>query len=153
MSDDCLFQDLCATHLSIHPTNTSVKRLGGVKPGRIQPLLVQMNSSGEASTLLSYARLLRQSSDPDVKDHVYLNKHMTKAQAAHAFNMRVQRRKAAAESGSKPPLQEQSQSNSGSGSGSNPGSNPGSSSDDMDSDCLDLSSQRGNNSQAVSNSQ
>ena len=30
MSDDCLFQDLCATHLSIHPTNISVKRLGGV---------------------------------------------------------------------------------------------------------------------------
>ena len=110
-----------------------------------------MNSPGEASSLLSYARLLRQSSDPDVKDHVYLNKHMTKAQAAHAFNMRVQRRKAAAESGSKPTSQEQSQSNSGSGSGS--GSNPRSSPDDMESDCLDLFSQHGNNSQAVSNSQ
>ena len=128
MSDDCLFQDLCATHLSVHPINVTVKRLGEVKPGKIQPLLVQLNNPGEASTLLSYARLLRQSSDPYVKGHVYLNKHMTKAQAAHAFNMLVQRRKAAAESGSKSTSQEQSQSDSGSGSGSGSGSNPGSSS-------------------------
>ena len=92
ISDDCLFQDLCATHLSIHPTNIKVKRLGVVKVGKVQPLLVQMGSPGEASTLLSHAKLLRNSSDLYVKEHVYFNKHMTRAEAANAFNLRCQRR-------------------------------------------------------------
>ena len=93
ISDDCLFQDLCATHLSVHPTNVTVKRLGEIKQGRVQPLLVQLSNPGDASSLLSLAKQLRSSSDPYVRDHVYLNKHMTRAEAASAYQSRVLQRR------------------------------------------------------------
>ena len=118
VSDDCLFQDLCATHLCIYPTNITVKRLGVVKPGKVQPLLVQMSTPGEASSLLSHAKLLRNSSDPHVKEHVYFNKHMTRAEAANAYNLRCQRRLKLKDQSSASPVTNVSDSESQTASGS-----------------------------------
>ena len=58
------------------------RRLGKVIPGKVQPLLVTVRSEEQALT---------QSLDPTVRDHVYFNPDLTKAQANAAYQARCQR--------------------------------------------------------------
>ena len=69
-----------------------MQRLGEPIEGKIQKLLVTLSSPEEAGNLMSYAKLLRQSSDPVVQQSVFMNYHLTKAEAELAYQRRIQRR-------------------------------------------------------------
>ena len=91
-SDAVQFAELCSSEFNIQPTIRSNARLGKVIEGKIQPLLVSLNSSTEVDNLIKRANLLRFSRSPQVRDRIYLNRHMTRAEALAAYNARVFRR-------------------------------------------------------------
>jgi len=91
-SDAVQFAELCSSEFNIQPTIRSTARLGKVIEGKIQPLLVTLNSSTEVDNLIKRANLLRFSRSPQVRDRIYLNRHMTRAEALAAYNARVFRR-------------------------------------------------------------
>ena len=55
------------------------RRLGRHQTGRVQPLLVVFSSASDASYLIDNARRLRQSSNPHIRESVYTNADLTKA--------------------------------------------------------------------------
>jgi hypothetical protein len=64
-------------------------------PGKTRPLLVALKSVDQAKHIISSARQLRQSDNSQVRDSVYINPNLTKAEAAAAYQLRTQRRLAA----------------------------------------------------------
>jgi len=84
--------ELCAGELGIEVDITSCKRLGHPQPGKCQPLLVICKSSDVVADVLSYAKLLRNSENQSVKNHVFINPNLTKAEARAAYELRCQRR-------------------------------------------------------------
>jgi len=92
--DKTVIERLCDKELNVQPSIRSCRRLGKRVEGRVQPVLVSLNSAAEASSVISKAKMLRQSADPLVKSHVYINPDLTKAQSAAAYELRCQRRKA-----------------------------------------------------------
>ena len=91
-SDAIQFSELCSSEFNIVPTIRSTFRLGRIIEGRIQPLLVTLGSSAEVDDLIRRASQLRFSRSPQVRDRIFLNKHMTRAEALAAYNARVLRR-------------------------------------------------------------
>ena len=91
-SDAMQFSELCSSEFNIVPTIRSTFRLGHIIEGRIQPLLVTLGSSAEVDDLIRRASQLRFSRSPQVRDRIFLNKHMTRAEALAAYNARVLRR-------------------------------------------------------------
>ena len=91
-TDAVQFSELCASELFIYPNVKSTHRLGNVIHGKIQPLLVTLQTTDDVHEVLSTARLLRNSANDRVRDSIYINKHMTKAESLAAFNDRKQRR-------------------------------------------------------------
>jgi hypothetical protein len=91
--DGELFQNFCATHLSIKPTIVveRCRRLGRPISGKIQPLLVTLTSPQAASELLQAARARRKSTDAAIHT-VFINPDMTSAQRKRAYKNRVWRR-------------------------------------------------------------
>jgi hypothetical protein len=74
-------------------TDISVcKRLGQQVAGKIQPLLVMLSNPDHASRILSEAKKLRHSDDMLVRNQVFINPHLTKAEAMAAYEQRCQRR-------------------------------------------------------------
>jgi len=74
-------------------TDISVcKRLGQPVTGKIQPLLVMLSNPDHASRILSEAKQLRHSDDLLVRNQVFINPHLTKAEALAAYEQRCQRR-------------------------------------------------------------
>lgn len=107
VTDAMVFRQLCEDHLSIKPhfRDENCKRLGGVVPGRVRPLLVTFETETVAKELIACAPLLRQATDPLVKASVFINRDLTQAEALAAYEIRQQRRQrhttaAAAASGS-----------------------------------------------------
>ena len=90
--DKNLFVDLCSSELKLTPDAVSVKRLGHAQPDKIQPLLVYCKQADEAKQIIKSAKMLRRSSDPLIRNSVFINHNLTKAEAAAAYQMRVQRR-------------------------------------------------------------
>ena len=99
-SDADLFKDLCLTHLSIQINVVKTTRLGTKKNGRVQLLLVQLESSTHVSNLMRFAKLLRSSSDAYIKNNVFINNHLTQAERTAAYLKRVDRRSKATNSNS-----------------------------------------------------
>lgn len=89
--DKELFVDLCSSELNVMPDVVSVKRLGHAQ-SKVQPLLVYLKLADEAKKIINSAKLLRRSSVPVVRDSVYINQNLTKAEAVAAYQVRVQRR-------------------------------------------------------------
>ena len=58
----------------------------------VQPLLVTLETVDEVKEILDHAKNLRQSTSLFVRQNVYMNKHLTKAEALAAYNARVKRR-------------------------------------------------------------
>ena len=52
-----------------------------------------MRQNAQAQQLISSAKQLRQSSDSAVRDHVYINPDLTRAEAEAAYQLRLQRRR------------------------------------------------------------
>ena len=95
-SDKEHIQKLCETELSLKPDINTCKRLGKIMPGKVRPVLVTVRSVQQASDVISSARSLRKSDNSYVREHVYINPDLTKAQAAAAYQARCQRRLARA---------------------------------------------------------
>ena len=96
-SDDDLFKDLCLTHLSIFIDPSSTSRIGKIKEDGSQSLLVSLRNATDASNMLGMAKLLRSSTDPEIRSKVFINKHLTAAEAKSAYEARVLRRSKALE--------------------------------------------------------
>ena len=90
--DTELFSNLCVAEFQMRPDIVSVKRRGQPRIGRVQPLLVHLKQTNQAKMLIDAARQLRSSSDPVVWERVFINPNLTKAEAAAAYQVRVQRR-------------------------------------------------------------
>jgi hypothetical protein len=91
-TDKELFADLCIAEFQLQPDVVSVKRLGQPLAGRVQPLLVYLKQAAQAKRLTDAAKQLRRSSDPTVRERVFINANLTKAEAAAAYQVRVQMR-------------------------------------------------------------
>jgi hypothetical protein len=94
-SDRLLFSQLVLNEFGLQPEIVYVKRLGQPSPGKTRPLLVALKSIDQAQHIINSARQLRQSENPIVRDGVYINPNLTKAEAAAAYQLRIQRRQAA----------------------------------------------------------
>ena len=114
IADKDLFRSLCASDLGIHPipdpvscrrlVSTKKQAMGNsIDPNHVHPLLVVFSCEEGANRILSNAKLLRQSSSDYVKASVYINRDLTKAEAAAEFEIR-ERRRAKAKAASKGPL-------------------------------------------------
>jgi len=75
---------------------TGCRRLGRKDNDRIQPLLVTCSNASDVQFILDNAKRLRRSSYCLIKDQIYINADLTKAEAAAAFEMRQKRRAAKA---------------------------------------------------------
>jgi hypothetical protein len=93
-SDSQLIADLCAKEFHLSPSIISAKRLGAPQKDKIQPLLVYMKEAEQAKQLVVNAKQLRRSTDPTIRKTVYINRNLTRAEAAAAFQVRVQKRSA-----------------------------------------------------------
>ena len=92
VSDIELFADLCTTELGISADISLTKRLGREMQGKVKPLLVQLKDVSQAQLLINSAKQLRHSSKPEVRDAVYINANLTKAESLAAFQVREKRR-------------------------------------------------------------
>lgn len=72
------------------------KRLGSSRNGHTQPLLVAFTSQHDASWFIANARQLRQSHQQQVREKVFINANLTKAQSREAYKRRCRRRAAKA---------------------------------------------------------
>jgi hypothetical protein len=84
--------NLCSSEFDVQPDIVHVKRLGRSVIGKTQPLLVVVRQASEAQRLIRMARDLRQSTNQEVKNNVYINPNLTSAEAAAAFQLRAERR-------------------------------------------------------------
>ena len=91
-SDGEQVQELCRYQFDLNPKVRSTLRLGNPVAGKAQPLLVNLESSDDVEDLMAVARDLRHSTNQYVRDHIYINRHLTKAESAAKFNESVLRR-------------------------------------------------------------
>jgi len=70
------------------------KRLGKHIASKIRPMLVTFDSVECAAACMEKAKLLRKSTNDSVREHVHINRDLTKAQAQAAYEMRCRRRDA-----------------------------------------------------------
>lgn len=95
-SDKLVFTNLCETEFRMKPDIVSTKRLGRFQPTKIRPLLIVTRKADQAQHLIKKAKHLRKSSHKTVRESVFINRNLTKAEAEAAFCLRVQRRQMAA---------------------------------------------------------
>jgi hypothetical protein len=91
-SDSNLFAAICHDEFHILPNVILTKRLGRRDDGKPQPLLVVLKQADEANKLINLAKTLRRSTNAAVRQTVYINPYMTRAEAAVAYQLREQRR-------------------------------------------------------------
>jgi hypothetical protein len=94
-SDREVFIKLCHDEFGIQPDIVSTQRLGQVRPNQSRPLLITMRAPVQAQKLITEAKQLRRSQNQFVRDNIYINRNLTKAEAEAAYQSRVQRRQAA----------------------------------------------------------
>jgi hypothetical protein len=91
-SDSDLFAAICQAEFHILPNVILTKRLGRSDDGKLQPLLVVLKQADEANKLINLAKTLRRSTNAAVRQTVYINPYMTRAEAAATYQLREQRR-------------------------------------------------------------
>jgi len=96
MSDKVSVENLCSSEFGCKPQIVRCRRLGQPRDGRVQPLLVVLNTVDDAEFLINNAKRLRQSSDYTTRSSVYINPDLTKAEALTAYHRRCRRRELAA---------------------------------------------------------
>lgn len=92
MSDDELFKELCDSEFGIVPQIERTQRLGKKSADRPQPLLIVLSTAEQATSLLSYAKSLRDSYDAYTRRYVFLSVHQTHAERQAAYELRCKRR-------------------------------------------------------------
>jgi len=91
-SDKVAVEKLCSIEFRFVPQINRCRRLGQPRSGRIQPVLVVLESVTDAEFLVKNAKLLRHSTDPIVKNSLFINADLTKAEALTAYQRRCRRR-------------------------------------------------------------
>jgi len=96
-SDKYIVMELCLNEFNIQVDIVSTKSLHKASPSsnKIQPLLVDIKNVDHAKHIISSARQLRQSIASLVRDIVYINPNLTKAEASAAYELRCSHREAA----------------------------------------------------------
>jgi hypothetical protein len=93
-SGNDLFLSLCLAEFNTRPEIVTTRRLGHSKPSKSQPLLVYLKQTEQAQYFINHAKSLRHSSNVAVRDKVFINRNMTRAEAVAAYQIRLQRRQA-----------------------------------------------------------
>ena len=96
VSDKVTVEELCNSEFGFVPKIIKCRRLGQPRPGRVQPVHVVLESVTDAEFLVKNAKLLRRSTDSVVRDSVFINADLTKAEALTAYQRRCRRRELAA---------------------------------------------------------
>ena len=91
-ADKSSITTLFTQHLNISPDIASTKRLGKPIQGKIQPLLVTFHHPEQAQEFIVNAKKLRLSDDQYVRNNVYINQYLTKAESLANYELRVKRR-------------------------------------------------------------
>ncbi len=92
INDKEAVSQLCADEFGINPTVVFCKRLGEARANITQPILVAVSSVNQAEEIITCARSLRRSTDPTIKNTIYINPNLTKAEAHAAYLERCKRR-------------------------------------------------------------
>ena len=95
-SDRDSVRQLLRKEFDFDPVIVYCKRLGQPMDGRVQPLLVAMDSAQDVAWLTANAKQLRKSSDVNTRRHVYINAYRTREEARGDYEQRCRRRMAAA---------------------------------------------------------
>jgi len=88
-------ESLCRKELRLIVEVVKCRRLGQLKPGRQQPVLATLRSADDVESVIKVAKDLRGSDDVTVRNSVYINPDMTKAESLAAYQRRCQRREMA----------------------------------------------------------
>ena len=94
ITDEERVSEICRRDLRVTPDIKQCKRLGLEMPGREQKLLVITANENQASSVISKAKLLRQSSELLIRKQVFINADLTKAESKAAYESRQRRREA-----------------------------------------------------------
>ena len=86
--DKQAFEDLVQNELGIKPHITKSSRLGKGTGGNSPPLLICLRDETDKQTLLSNAKKLGSSTNPAVKDKVYINREFTLQERQHQLALR-----------------------------------------------------------------
>ena len=94
ISDKDLFKNLVGSHLNLIPVPqpSFTRRLKPSRSDKIPLLLVCFSSEEIATQIMSHARDLRTSQSEYIRSSVFINRDLTKAEAAAAFEIREKRR-------------------------------------------------------------
>ena len=101
-SDTSIVKELCSNEFHVQIDVVNTKRLGKTLSSsssssvKVQPLLVNVKNADHAKQIVSSARQLRQSAVPLVRDNVFINPNLTKAEATAAYELRCRHRETAA---------------------------------------------------------
>ena len=87
--------NLCREEFNMQPDIVITKRLGRAQPTKIRPLLIVTRKIDQAQHLIAKAKLLRKSLNLTVRNNVFINRNLTKAEAEAAYCVRVQQRQVA----------------------------------------------------------
>jgi len=88
-------ESLCRKELRLIVEVVKCRRLGQLKPGRQQPVLATLRSADDVESVIKVAKDLRGSDDVTVRNSVYINPDMTKAESLAAYQRRCRRREMA----------------------------------------------------------
>jgi len=95
-TDKDIAANLFAHELNFQPNIQHCKRLGRHIAGKTRPMMVTFDSAEGVTACMEKAKVLRRSTNDSVREHVYINRDLTKAQAQAAYEMRCRRREAIA---------------------------------------------------------
>lgn len=95
-SDNCKDEDmvceLFVNEFSLQPTIKHCRRLGKVVAEKTQNLVVTLESSDHVKSMLSNAKQLRSSNNNFVRNNIFINADLTKAEATVAYEERCRKR-------------------------------------------------------------
>jgi hypothetical protein len=94
MTDEERVSEICRRDLRVTPDIKKCQRLGLEMPGREQKLLVITANESQASSVMTRAKFLRQSSELLIRKQVFINADLTKAESKAAYESRQRRREA-----------------------------------------------------------
>lgn len=103
-SDKDLAMNLFSTEFAEQPNIVLIRRLGKrdlTDDRKVRPLLITFDNSHTAQHFIDNAKVLRSSNSVEIRDRVYINRDLTKAQSQAAYELRCRRRAAAAQRRSK----------------------------------------------------
>ena len=91
-SDLDLVRDLFVSHLGLDaaalPAIKSVRRVGKVMADKPRLLIVGLSREEEVDSIMKSAKSLRNSIDPVLRNSVFINRDLTKAEAKAAYELR-----------------------------------------------------------------